>query len=216
MKEDIMFYRALTPEQQDLVDRTLIRQSYRKGQLVHRHGDSCVGIIYVRTGRLAFSIISEEGREITISRAEPGMTCVLSAACVFRGLTMESSIVAEVPTEVSVLPAPVLAQLMQENKDVDRLVYKLAAQRFSMVVQTLERVLFFSLERRLALFLREECARRRGPTFAATHEQIARYIGSSREVVTRALNQLAGRGIVALGRGTVTVLDPDTLDDLAE
>ena len=84
MKEDIMFYRALTPEQQDLVDRTLIRQSYRKGQLVHRHGDSCVGIIYVRAGRLAFSIISEEGREITISRAEPGMICVLSAACVFR------------------------------------------------------------------------------------------------------------------------------------
>ncbi len=50
--------------------------------------------------------------------------------------------------------------------------------------------------------------------FSATHEQIARYIGSSREVVTRTLNQFASRGIVSLGRGTVTVLDQDALEDI--
>ena len=45
-------------------------------------------------------------------------------------------------------------------------------------------------------------------------DRIARYIGSSREVVTRMLNQFAGRGIVSLGRGTVTVLDPEALEDV--
>ena len=50
--------------------------------------------------------------------------------------------------------------------------------------------------------------------FQATHEQIARHIGSSREVVTRMLKQFADKGIVALGRGTVTVLDYDELEDL--
>ena len=47
-----------------------------------------------------------------------------------------------------------------------------------------------------------------------THEQIARCIGSSREVVTRTLNQFATRGIVALGRGTITILDQDALKEL--
>ena len=60
----------------------------------------------------------------------------------------------------------------------------------------------------------EESQRRQSPSFSATHEQIARYIGSSREVVTRMLNQFAGRGIVSLGRGTVTVLDPEALEDV--
>ena len=74
--------------------------------------------------------------------------------------------------------------------------------------------MFFSLEKRLACFLRDEGEYQNTPVFSATHEQIARHIGSSREVVTRMLKQFADKGIVALGRGTVTVLDYDELEDL--
>ena len=64
------------------------------------------------------------------------------------------------------------------------------------------------------MFLRDERVHQKAPVFSATHEQIARCIGSSREVVTRMLNQFSARGIVSLGRGTVTVLDPDALEDI--
>ena len=214
MEENITFYRDLTPEQRDLMDRTLLRQSYRKGQLVHRHGDSCVGLIFVRKGRLAFSILSEEGREITVFRVEKGEVCILSAACILRSLEFESQITAEVNTEVSILPAPTLSQLMNANHDVERLVYKQAVWQYSGVLRTLQQILFLSLEKRLATFLLDECRRRKAQSFSATHEQIARYIGSSREVVTRMLNQFADRGLVKLGRGSVTVLDPDGLEDI--
>lgn len=72
MNRDIVFYNYMTPEQQDLLDRSMQQASFRKGQIVHRHGDSCVGLIFVRKGRLAFSILSEEGREITVFRVEKG------------------------------------------------------------------------------------------------------------------------------------------------
>ena len=63
MNREISFYQYLTPEEQDLLDRSMQQVPCRKSQVVHRHGDSCVGLIFVRKGRLAFSILSEEGRE---------------------------------------------------------------------------------------------------------------------------------------------------------
>ena len=213
MEQNMPFAPYLTPEQKALLERSMHRTSYKKGAIIHRHGDNCVGFLFVHSGRVAFSILSEEGREITLFRAEPGDTCVLSAACVFHIVEFESQLSAETDTEVSILPAAVLSQLMAANPDVERVAYKLATRRFADTIQVLQRVVFCSLEKRLALFLQEECRRRKSNTFSATHEQIARYIGSSREVVTRTLNQFAGRGIVSLGRGTVTVLDEDALED---
>ena len=210
MNREISFYQYLTPEEQDLLDRSMQQVPCRKSQVVHRHGDSCVGLIFVRKGRLAFSILSEEGREITVFRIEKGESCILSAACVLQSLEFESHITAEVNSEIAILPAPTLSQLMNSNPDVERLVYK----QDSGVLRTMQQIIFLSLEKRLATFLLEESQRRQSPSFSATHEQIARYIGSSREVVTRMLNQFAGRGIVSLGRGTVTVLDPEALEDV--
>ena len=214
MNRDIAFYSYLTPEQQDLLDRSMQTVTYRRGQMVHHHGDTCVGLIFVRKGRLAFSALSEEGREVTILRAGAGQTCILSAACVFRVMESESHITAEVNTEVAILPAMILSQLMNQNPDVERIVYKQATMQYSGALKTLQQIVFFSLEKRLAMFLRDERVHQKAPVFSATHEQIARCIGSSREVVTRMLNQFSARGIVSLGRGTVTVLDPDALEDI--
>ena len=214
MNQDIAFYSYLTPGQQDLLNRSIQTATYRKGQMVHRHGDVCVGMIFVRKGRLAFSALSEEGREVTIFRADPGQTCILSAACVFRVIETESHITAEVNTEVAILPAMILSQLMNQNPDVERIVYKQATMQYSEALKTLQQIVFFSLEKRLAMFLRDEKIHQRSLVFSVTHEQIARCIGSSREVVTRMLKQFSDRGIVSLGRGTVTVLNPDALEDI--
>ena len=214
MNREISFYNYLTPDEQELLDNSMQRISCRKGQVVHRHGDACVGLIFVRRGRLAFSILSEEGREITVFRTERGETCILSAACVLQSLEFESQITAEVNSDISILPAPTLSRLMNANHDVERLVYKQAVGQYSSVLRTMQQIIFLSLEKRLATFLLEESQRRKSDSFAATHEQIARYIGSSREVVTRMLNQFSSRGIVSLGRGTVTVLNPDALESV--
>ncbi|PWM99611.1 MAG: Crp/Fnr family transcriptional regulator, partial [Massilioclostridium sp.] len=47
-----------------------------------------------------------------------------------------------------------------------------------------------------------------------THEQIAKYMGSAREVVSRMLKYFEGEGIVALSRGGIQVLDKKKLKGL--
>jgi len=52
----------------------------------------------------------------------------------------------------------------------------------------------------------------RAPVVALTHEQIAALVGTSRETVTKILDNFADRGLVRLGRGRVTLLDVAGID----
>ena len=54
-----------------------------------------------------------------------------------------------------------------------------------------------------------------GPVLKLTHDQIARYMGSAREVVSRMLRYFTSEGIVRVSRGTVEVTDKKKLRSLA-
>ncbi len=141
--------------------------------------------------------------------------CILSASCVLETITFDVSIDAEVDTDLLVVRADVFNRLTKENIYMDRDVHKEAVARFSDVMWTMQQVLFMKLDRRLAIFLTEEVLDRDTDTLRMTHDQIARHVGSAREVITRMLKYFAAEGLVELGRGTVTVTDPEGIRALA-
>ena len=71
-----------------------------------------------------------------------------------------------------------------------------------------------SMDRRLAIFLSDESARIGSDTITLTHEQIARYMGSAREVVSRMLKSFANEGMVEVSRGGIKILDKKRLRQL--
>lgn len=54
-----------------------------------------------------------------------------------------------------------------------------------------------------------------GSNVRMTHDQMARYMGSAREVVSRLLKYFAQEGWVRLYRGGVEVLDQQKLQEIA-
>ena len=76
--------------------------------------------------------------------------------------------------------------LADENVYVRCFGYELATKRFSEVMWAMQQILFMGVDRRLAIFLTEELQKSGGDTVRLTHEQIARYMGSAREVVPAA------------------------------
>ena len=72
-----------------------------------------------------------------------------------------------------------------------------------------------SMDKRLAIFLTDEAARTNSDTVTLTHEQIARYIGSAREVVSRMLKYFSSEGIVEVSRKDIKILDKQRLRKLA-
>ena len=110
-------------------------------------------------------------------------------------------------TGVTLLPLAFFRRLKEKNVYVELFTYRLATERFSDVMWSLQQILFMRADQRLAAFLWDEMTRTGTEEMSYTHDQIARYMGSAREVVSRLLKYFSQEGIVKVSRGKITVLD---------
>ena len=209
------FWPELSPDEKALLAARTHPVRYRAGEPVQRQAGECVGVLFVKRGQLRAYTLSEDGREVTLYRLFPGDVGVMAATCALVAVTFRIIIDAEADTEALLTDAAAFRQLAAGNVHVRCFGYELAAGRLSEMLRQMQQVLFLSADRRLALFLRRESRRQGKLTLALTHERIARYMGSAREVVSRLLRQFAREGIVRPGRGAVTILDEARLDALA-
>ena len=206
----------LTEEQRGRLMAGVDAVRYQKGMHIHAGGDDCVGLLILRSGMIRTYLLSEEGREVTLYRQGAGDVSILSASCVMPAITFDVQIDAEDDTEVLLIHAGVLAQLVAESVYVERFLYQLAAVCFSNAMWAMQQILFFSFDKRLALFLLGEMEKSKDDVIRITHEQTSRYMGSAREVVSRMLKYFAEEGLVELSRGGIQVLDRKQLQKLAE
>ena len=208
------FWADLTEEQKQQARTGSRLNHYDRGAMVHTCDGECLGLILVTSGKLRACMTSEDGREIALYRLFEGDACVLAASCVIRAITFEVQLTADVDTELLVLNAPTFLSLTQNNLHVECSMYKLATERFSDVMWSMQQLLFTSFDKRLAQYLWDESAQAK-EVIKATHEQIARDTGAVRETVTRMLRNFAEDGMVKLGRGSVTIEDAAKLKKLA-
>lgn len=210
-QEQLSFWGQLTPAQR----RTVLAQAtvveYRPRQNVRGRTLECVGLLLVQRGNLRVYLLSEEGREVTVLRVGPGEICILAAACVLSGIDLDVQIEAEDACEAVLIPADLFSDLTRQSLYVENFSYRLASEQVSAVTDAVQRMLFLSLEQRLAAFLIEESGRTGSLDLYQTQEQLAQAIGSAREAVGRILKQMAADGLVAPFRGGLTILDKAAL-----
>lgn len=187
--------------------------TYPMGKNVHDGGE-CSGVILVRSGSLRVYMMSENGKDITLYRLHKGDMCMLSASCVLEAITFDVFIDADEDSECCVIGGPAFAAVSQRNPCIKIFALETAVSRFSDVMWVMQQILFMSMDKRLAIFLSDESARTNSDVISLTHEQIARYIGSAREVVSRMLKYFANEGIVEVSRKGIKILDRKLLRKL--
>ena len=205
------FWSQLTEMEKGVIENAVYVEKFNKGMLMHRTSDSCKGLMTVLKGQLRTYILSEEGREVTLFRVGEEEICVLSASCLMDAITFDVLIEATEDTEVLVLPAPVLNQVAQQNPHVELFLYKSATEKFSDVMWTMQQMLFLKIDQRVAQFLWDEMVQKNSMTLSITHDEIAKYIGSAREVVTKVLKYMVKENALELKRGTIIILDKERL-----
>lgn len=189
---------------------------YKQGDNIHRPSNECVGVLLVKSGELRTYLLSENGKEVTLFRLGGGDACILSASCLLSNITFDVFIDAQQDTEVLLISSTIFAQLQNSNLDVENFALRLAADRFSDVMWAMEQILFMSFDARLAVFLLDEISKTGEDNLTLTHEQIAKLVGSAREVVSRMLKYFEKEGIVRLHRGGVEIIDKPALRKLAQ
>ena len=112
------------------------------------------------------------------------------------------------------LNANFFQELYNKNIYVENFASKLTIRRFSEVMWAMQQILFMSFDKRLALFLLNESKKNNSDIIYLSHEQIAKYVSSAREVVSRMLKYFSNEGIVKLSRGQVILLDKAKLEKI--
>lgn len=212
-KEIFPFWEKISDSDREYLYQNSYGITYPKGKNIH-DGDECSGVILVRSGSLRLYIMSEEGKEITLYRLYKGDLCMLSASCVLDAITFDVFVDAEEDSECFVISGTAFAAVSQRNPDVRIFALETAVRRFSDVMWVIQQILFMSMDKRLAIFLSDEATRTGSDTLTLTHGQIARYMGSAREVVSRMLKYFASEGIVEVSRGGITILNKERLRKL--
>lgn len=208
-------WNQLTQAQQKRLSDAARPRAFQAGELIHNGDADCVGLLFVKSGRLRVFILSEEGREITLYRLLPGEICLFSASCMMPQIAFAVTVTAETPSEALVVPPDVYKAVMAESAPLANFTNELIAARFSEVMWLVEQILWKSFDRRLAGFLLEESALEHSATLRLTHEAIANHLGTAREVVTRMLRYFQGEGWVKLSRGALDLTNPAALQELA-
>ena len=159
-------------------------------------------------------MMSDNGKDITLYRLHSGDMCMLSATCVLKTITFDVFIDAEEDSCCYMISGPAFMKVSDNNPKVKIFSLETAVSRFSDVMWVMQQILFMSMDKRLAIFLLDESSRTNSDIISFTHEQIARYMGSAREVVSRMLKYFANEGFVEVSRKGVKILDKKRLREL--
>lgn len=178
-----------------------------------REGHFLQHAIFILKGTVRIYKISEQGREITLYRIENGQSCVLMMASILGETEYEASVSIETQSELLLISADVFRSWMDRYKPLRQFIYKQFIDRITAVTNLLESVAFKPIQLRLANFLLEATSET-SSTLNITHDQLAVELGTAREVVSRTLKEFQSKGILALSRGKIRILDRISLNKI--
>ena len=183
-----------------LAARSVMR-SYAKGSLLFSTGEPCRGLYIVEAGRVRIFRTSPAGREQVLHTEGPGRP--VAELPLLDGGVYPASAMTEVDSRLAFIPRGEFEALYRANPDVAEAVIRELGKRLRHLVHVTETLAFRDVAARLASFLAEYAEQHGEPTPAGTEivldrtrEELSQELGTARESVSRALKQLAAKGVI--------------------
>lgn len=194
----------------------LRRRTFRRGEVIMHRGDPAGALHVIRSGRIKITLPSEDGDETVLALLGPD-ECVGEIAALDGG-PRSATVTAVEPTETLALPREDLLAFAREHGDFACALISTLAARLRRADEWLEDAYFQDLDTRMARRLLElagsqgqETPRGIEVSFPLTQSDLAGMLGATRVSVNRVLGQYQDAGLIALGRGSFTVLRPDDM-----
>ncbi len=193
------------------------RRRYRQGEAIFREGDRGDSLHLLDRGHVAVQMTTPLGDVLTLAVLGPGEMFGELAA-----LSSESHRTATIlsieRTETLVISGDDFADLRRRHPSVNELLLQLANARIPRLSGQLLEALFVRVDKRVlrrVLALAElygGC--RTGTVIPVRQHDVAEMAGASRSTVNGALKEAEACGAIVVGRGRITVVDPEGLAGL--
>jgi len=179
------------------------------GRDVFVEGDMADAIALLISGVVRVYKIGETGREITLYRFGLGESCILTANAILSKRSFPAIATVEEDAEAVMIPADAFRDWVKRYDPWRKFVFDLLSDRLSTVMAVIDEVAFQRMDKRVASWLLHQAGVQN--PLRVTHQEIAADLGSSREVISRILEDFSRSGLIESGRGTIDVLDMDEL-----
>lgn len=189
----------------ELLAASVVRTAAR-GTLVGTEGEHCSELFFVLSGGKRIFKRGDSGREVTLNEIGPGEICVFNALSILSHAALPAS--AESLSELTMLatPADAVVGLMHTNETMRMFVLDRIGASMASAMSLVGDIVFKSVDDRLKVYL---LGHAEAGTVKATHRKIASALGSSREVVSRLLEDFERRSWVRLARNRIEIVDPE-------
>jgi CRP/FNR family transcriptional regulator, cyclic AMP receptor protein len=211
----IPLFSELSREELERISRVSVARSFPAGVRVFHEGDHSDACYLVRKGDLRVTREHPDGRAIAL--ATLGAGDIFGELAMLDGEARSASVETLTDSELLALPAADVRRLLADHPGIS---VKLIAALTKRLRETNERVArqsFQTVPSRVAGVLNQLIAEesasagRQGITIRMTQADLAQLAGTSRESVSRFLATLERAGVVRVGRGRVTLVEPRRL-----
>ncbi|MDA8212232.1 MAG: Crp/Fnr family transcriptional regulator [Clostridia bacterium] len=212
----IAIFSDLSDEELALIDNVIVTLNYKKRGTIFMEGQPGVGVYFVYSGQVKIFKVSEDGREQILHFRKAGD--IFGEVVLFDGGAYPASAEALVDAQVGVIRNQDLENLLMKHPSMAVKLLKLMAKklrRAQMKVHeittqdTLRRVIRKLI--RLARVYGEKTEQGVKINLELNRQDLASYVGTTRETVTRILSDLKKTGAIELDAKSITIIDLDKL-----
>jgi CRP/FNR family transcriptional regulator, cyclic AMP receptor protein len=202
----------------DLDDRFAMA-TFRKGELIYSPFDRGEAMFLIESGRVRLFRSAADGRQVTLSMLDPGAT--FGQVSVLDEPMHDAYAEAMADSVVRILRVADLERTIDEHPRMALNLMRSLSERLRTAEDQIEALAFRPVPSRLAGKLLELMDRygRVTPNGIRiderfTHMQLAEMIGTSRETLTKVLNEMRDAGLIDVRERLIWVLDADGLERL--
>lgn len=204
---------GLDESELERIAQVAIPRSFPKGARVFHEGDESDACYVIRSGELRVTREHSDGRAIALATLGPGE--LVGELAMLDGGVRSASLEALTDVELLALSASDMRGLLERNAEMTAKLVVALTRRLREANERITRQSFQTVPSRVAgVLLRlvaEDGPDREGVTIRMNQADLAQLAGTSRESVSRFLAVLERAGVVEVGRGRVTVLEPHRL-----
>jgi CRP/FNR family cyclic AMP-dependent transcriptional regulator len=201
----IPLFAGLEPDACALIEAGAVLKSFPKGAIVVTQGDEAHAMYLVLAGRLRVYRTQDEGREVLLGDLTTGD--YFGELALLDPAPRSASVMVLQPARLAILSRDHLLRCLDQQPELARNLLASLAARFRALTVWVSDLASLDVYGRVARFLLDHAHEEDGErlTEPMTQQEIAHYVGASREMVSRIFKELRAGGYISL-RGHQVVI----------
>jgi CRP-like cAMP-binding protein len=200
--------------------RMAVKKTFLRHAAIFGEGKEAKGFYLLITGQIKLVKSSLEGKEYIIRLVGPGET--FAEAAVFGEIPYPATAIALEECHTLFFPKGPFLQHLADSPALARNMLATLSRLMFHLTKQLEDLSLKEVSARLARYILERCQQTHGDLAPGLHcdlpttkTQLAAYLGTISETLSRTLSRFKSLGLIEMDKGKITIIDPDALQKMA-